>query len=119
MGGQHGSRQLSLKQSLSVYFGPSQRSLHHRLAEVRLRLLVRRSGAPQHLDTSYLLPHGVQSVETSLTLVFEQFTDVDRRLFRKMISPRPLINSGTMILLNGRQLPMQREGWLLVALRQT
>ena len=61
-------------------------------------------------DTSYLLPHGVQSVKTtSLTLVFEQITDVDRRLFRKMISPRPLINSGTMILLNGRQLQMQSE----------
>ena len=56
---------------------------------------------------------------TCCTLVFEQITDVDRRLFRKMISPRPLINSGVMILLNGRHLPMQSEGWLLVALRQT
>ena len=62
----------------------------------------------------------VQSVETtSLTLVFERITDVDRRLFRKMISPRPLINSGVMILLNRHHLPMQSEGWLLVALRQT
>ena len=71
-------------------------------------------------DTNYLLPHGVQSVKTtSLTLVFEQITDVDRQLFRKMISPRLLINSGVMILLNRRHLPMQSEGWLLVALRQT
>ena len=30
-----------------------------------------------------------------------------------------LINSGVMILLIGCQLPMQRKGWLLVALRQT
>ena len=52
----------------------------------------------------------VQSVETTcLTLVFKRITDVDRQLFRKMISPRLLINSGVMILLNGRQLPMQNE----------
>ena len=36
-----------------------------------------------------------------------------------LISPHPLINSGVMILLIGGQLPMLREGWLLVALRQT
>ena len=79
---------------------------------------------PHHLNPDFGLsattPHGVQSVETtSLTLVFDRITDVDRQLFRKMISPQLLINSGVMILLNRRQLPMQSEGWLLLALRQT